>query len=151
MATAVILPTNSWSSATSITSTFFSCRHTTSHVLQPLDLSVFSPLKAAYRRELGNLIYRADDTPIGKRNFLRCYSKARQSGLAEKTVLAGWRATGLWPVNQAKPLMSRLLLKPLTEPPHEPDPAGRRAGSAGSAGSAAGTASSAGSGCCGYS
>ncbi len=100
-----------------------------SHVLQPLDLSVFSPLKAAYRRELSNLIYQADDTPIGKRNFLKCYSKARESGLAEKTVLASWRATGLWPINRAKPLMSRLLLKPLEETPHQPDPA--EAGQAG--------------------
>jgi hypothetical protein len=88
-----------------------------SHVLQPLDLSVFSPLKAAYRRELGKLIYKDDDTPVGKRGFLQCYAKARQAGLAEKNVLAGWKATGLWPVNAAKPLMSRLLLNPLKSPP----------------------------------
>ena len=47
---------------------------------------------------------------MGKRGFLECYSKARQRGLSEKNVLAGWKATGLWPINCAKPLMSRLVL-----------------------------------------
>ena len=47
---------------------------------------------------------------MGKRGFLECYSKARQRGLNEKNVLAGWKATGLWPINRAKPLMSRLVL-----------------------------------------
>ena len=28
----------------------------------------------------------------------------------EKTILGGWRGSGLWPVNMAKPLMSRLVL-----------------------------------------
>src|ERR1700761_759439 len=60
-----------------------------SHVMQPLDLSVFGPIKAHYRSALGNLIYQSDDCPMGKRGFLECYSKARQQGLCEKNVLAG--------------------------------------------------------------
>jgi 4-hydroxybenzoate polyprenyltransferase len=82
-----------------------------SHVLQPLDLSIFSPLKAAYRKELGNLSLLSDSTPIGKRNFLLCYQKAREQSLIPKNIKAGWKATGLWPINMAKPLMSRLLLE----------------------------------------
>jgi 4-hydroxybenzoate polyprenyltransferase len=38
----------------------------TSHVLQPLDLSVFSPLKHAYRKRLGALALLNDLTPVGK-------------------------------------------------------------------------------------
>src|SRR6266699_6912346 len=46
---------------------------------------------------------------MGKRGFLECYSKVWQCGLSEKNVLAGWKAIGLWPINRAKPLMSRLV------------------------------------------
>src|SRR6266699_2266358 len=81
-----------------------------SYVLQPLDLSVFGPIKAYYCTAIGNLIYQSDDCPIGKRSFLEYYSKARQYGLNEKNVLAGWKVTGLWPINRAKPLRNRLVL-----------------------------------------
>jgi hypothetical protein len=83
----------------------------TSHVLQPLDLSIFSPLKASYRKHLNLLASLTDSTPIGKRNFLICYHKARQESLTSTNIKAGWRATSLWPVSMAKPLMSRLLLE----------------------------------------
>jgi 4-hydroxybenzoate polyprenyltransferase len=76
-----------------------------------LDLSIFSPLKAAYRKELSNLSLLTDSTPIGKRNFLLCYQKAREQSIIAQNIKAGWRATGLWPLNMAKPLMSRLLLE----------------------------------------
>ena len=40
-----------------------------------------------------------------------CYYKARQESLTGMNIRAGWKATGLWPVSMAKPLMSRLLLE----------------------------------------
>jgi hypothetical protein len=83
----------------------------TSHVLQPLDLSIFSPLKSAYRSELHRLSSMTDSTPISKRNFLLCYQKAREASITAENIKAGWKATGLWPLNIAKPLMSRLLLE----------------------------------------
>jgi 4-hydroxybenzoate polyprenyltransferase len=42
---------------------------------------------------------------------LRCYYKARFNGLTAKNIKSGWRAGGLWPTNNAKPLLSRLLLE----------------------------------------
>jgi 4-hydroxybenzoate polyprenyltransferase len=45
----------------------------TSHVLQPLDQSVFGPVKAAYRKELAYLSQWNDSTIVGKRNFIGCY------------------------------------------------------------------------------
>jgi 4-hydroxybenzoate polyprenyltransferase len=80
----------------------------TSHVLQPLDLAVFSALKTAYRKELGNLISLTDFTAVGKRGFLDCY---RRASLTSQNIRSGWKATGLWPVTLAKPLLSRLLLE----------------------------------------
>jgi hypothetical protein len=67
----------------------------TSHVLQPLDLSVFAPLKRAYRKQLGFLSLLNDSTPIGKQNFLACYRKARISSLIAINIKAGWQALGL--------------------------------------------------------
>ena len=67
----------------------------TSHVLQPLDQSVFGPLKAAYRKELGYLEQWNDSTVVGKRNFLSYYRKARQSALIAQNIRAGWKSTGL--------------------------------------------------------
>lgn len=83
----------------------------TSHVLQPLDQSVFGPLKAAYKKELGYLQQWNDSTVVGKRNFLACYRKARQSAFTAQNVRSGWKSTGLWPVSIARPLLSPLLLE----------------------------------------
>jgi hypothetical protein len=82
-----------------------------SHITQPLDVAVFSALKAAYRRLLGNLALLCDATPIGKRGFLRCYCQARADALIERNILSGWRATGLWPINIQKPLRNPLFPK----------------------------------------
>jgi len=82
-----------------------------SHVLQPLDLSVFSSLKSRYRKEIGYLNLLTDSSPIGKQNFLICYQKARKEALSIGNIKSGWKATGLWPRSMAKPLMSPLLLE----------------------------------------
>ncbi|OAQ65585.1 transposase [Purpureocillium lilacinum] len=83
----------------------------TSHVLQPLDLSVFSPLKHYYRKQVGFLSLLTDSSPVGKQNFLSCYQSAREQALTASTIKGGWKATGLWPVSVAKPLLSPLLLE----------------------------------------
>ncbi|KAK5995541.1 MFS-type transporter clz9 [Cladobotryum mycophilum] len=56
----------------------------TSHVLQPLDISIFSPVKTAYRRAIEKYPDAFDSSPAGKMTFL---------------------------FNPAKPLLSRLLLE----------------------------------------
>lgn len=93
-----------------------------SHVLQPLDQSVFGPLKMAYRKELGFLSQWGDSTVVGKRNFLACYRKARQVSLTSQNIKSGWKSTGLWPVSVAKPLLSPLLLENSNQGASEADP-----------------------------
>jgi 4-hydroxybenzoate polyprenyltransferase len=61
----------------------------TSHVLQPLDLAVFSLLKTLYRKQVGFLSLKTNATPVGKRNFLRCYYKARLDGLIARNIKSG--------------------------------------------------------------
>ena len=65
----------------------------TSHILQPLDLSVFSSLKRSYRKELGYLNILTDSSPLGKQNFLLCYQKARKEALTISNIKSGWKAS----------------------------------------------------------
>jgi 4-hydroxybenzoate polyprenyltransferase len=57
-----------------------------SHVLQPLDISIFSPLKGTYRRELSKAQIQSDSSPIGKITFLNCYVKARDATLTPSNI-----------------------------------------------------------------
>jgi 4-hydroxybenzoate polyprenyltransferase len=82
-----------------------------SHVLQPLDLSVFLSLKSRYQKEVRYLTLLTDSSLLGKQNFLACYQKAKKETLSAKNIKNGWKATGLWPKSIAKPLMSPLLLE----------------------------------------
>ena len=81
----------------------------TSHVLQPLDLSVFSPLKHTYRKLLNKINSWSESTVLGKQMMIKCIVEARKQVITAHNIKAGWRASGLWPVNMAKPLMSRLV------------------------------------------
>ncbi|CAG9953199.1 unnamed protein product [Clonostachys rosea f. rosea IK726] len=83
-----------------------------SHVLQPLDLSIFSPLKGSYRRHLSQQQIQTDSSPIGKATFLKCYHLARQAALTPSNILAGWKASGMWPVNMAIPLLNPYVVSP---------------------------------------
>jgi len=85
----------------------------TSHVLQPLDLAPFSVLKRCYRKVLSKHVHESlrDSTVVRKRLMMDCYYEAREEAFKAEVIRGGWLATGLWPVNISKPLMSRLLLK----------------------------------------
>lgn len=61
----------------------------TSHKLQPCDVAVFSPLKAAYREQVERM-ERGGVNTIGKQHSTYLYSPARERTLT-KNILAGWR------------------------------------------------------------
>jgi hypothetical protein len=86
----------------------------TFHMLQPLDVSVFSPLKHWFKRECDNRL-RMGDIRISKANFLDIYNKTRPQALTEKNIRSGFRKAGLVPFNPAAAL-SQLPLAPLTPP-----------------------------------
>jgi DDE superfamily endonuclease len=83
----------------------------TSHKLQPCDVGVFGPLKAAYREEVERP-YRGVDT-VGKQLFTSLYSPAREKSLTRRNILAGWSKAGLQPFNPDRVL--RDIQKPLAE------------------------------------
>src|SRR5439155_22874582 len=73
----------------------------TSHKLQPCDISVFGPLKAAYRDQVERLERGCVGT-IGKEHFTYLYSPARNQALTSRNIRAGWAKAGLFPFNQIR-------------------------------------------------
>ena len=68
----------------------------TSHLLQPLDVSCFSPLKRAYGREIEKLA-RQGVYHIDKIDFLTVYQQIRPTVFTQQNIQAGFQATGLVP------------------------------------------------------
>ena len=86
-----------------------------SHVLQPLDVGVFGPVKASYCASIMDFQLLSETTPTSKSLFLECYHKAQEAGITKRNILAGWKATGICPLNISRPLLSKLI--PLAEKP----------------------------------
>ena len=68
----------------------------TSHLLQPLNVSCYSPLKLAYGQEVLNLA-RQGIHHIDKEEFLYIYKKVRLSVFSNQNIRSGFLATGLLP------------------------------------------------------
>lgn len=77
-----------------------------SHILQPLDVGVFSTLKHSYRKEITNLSRCIETAPVQRAQFIKYYSKARSEVLIPYYIKAGWSGTGLYPYNPTKVLSS---------------------------------------------
>jgi hypothetical protein len=97
-----------------------------SHVLQPLDVAVFGPVKQKYRRLLSSLSSIEEHTTIGKCTFLRCYYEARKHAMTSANIIAGWKSSGLWPVSITKPLMNPMTKKVETRPKTPPKSTGEQ-------------------------
>jgi hypothetical protein len=68
----------------------------TSHLLQPLDVGCYSPLKVLYGHEVSELA-RQGVFHVDKLDFLWIYQRIRQTALSEGNIKAGFEATGLIP------------------------------------------------------
>jgi hypothetical protein len=67
-----------------------------SHLLQPLDISCFGPLKKAYGQEIERLIRRSI-THISKTDFFLAFHVAFQATITEKNIKGGFRGARLAP------------------------------------------------------
>ena len=77
-----------------------------SHVLQPLNLAYFGPIKSKYRKEIADLASLDDCAQIKKIRFISVYAQAREEGLNPHNIRAGWRASGIVPWNPRKVIES---------------------------------------------
>ena len=92
----------------------------TSHVLQPLDLAVFAPLKSAYRKILTELAHLDDAAPIKKTRFLTAYNRARINMVETRNIRSGWSAAGIAPFNPERALGSSLRIQSESQRPVTP-------------------------------
>ncbi|SCO92492.1 related to transposase [Fusarium oxysporum] len=88
-----------------------------SHLLQPLDVGCFGPLKKAYGREIEQLI-RCSITYISKTEFFPAFHAAFQATITEKNIKGGFRGAGLAPFNPES-VTSKLDMKLRTPTPPE--------------------------------
>ncbi|KGQ02871.1 hypothetical protein BBAD15_g11910 [Beauveria bassiana D1-5] len=68
------------------------------HLLQPLDVVIFQPLKYHYQRGL-DVVIRDGITTIGKLEFLQLIQKAREKTLRSSLIISAFRNTGIYPYN----------------------------------------------------
>lgn len=72
-----------------------------SHILQPLDVAVYSHLAIAYRKHLHAKLSVATTT-IKRADFNAIYEQAREVGMKKQYIQAGWSKAGLYPPNRDK-------------------------------------------------
>ncbi|KAK7177934.1 transposase [Paraphaeosphaeria sporulosa] len=80
--------------------------------LQPCDVSVFAPLKDAYREQVERL-ERGGVNTIGKQHFTSLYNHARANAFTPRNIRAGFSACGLFPFNPDR------VLRGIPKPPDE--------------------------------
>jgi hypothetical protein len=88
----------------------------TSHLLQPLDVSCFSPLKRAYGQGVQELA-RQGVHHIDKLDFLSLYIEARPRVFTEQTIRSGFQATGLVRADPQRILSSLTVINKTPSPP----------------------------------
>ena len=91
-----------------------------SHLLQPLDVGCFSPLKKAYGQQIEHLM-RQQCTHITKEDFIPAFRAAFQVSLTESNIKGGFRGAGLVPFDPER-VISTLDLKLRTPTPQNSRP-----------------------------
>ena len=79
--------------------------HTT-HVCQPLDCSLFKPLKQQWRQECHNFYQKNPGLVISKYNFCGIFREAWLKAITPTNVIAGFKKAGIYPFNRDKVLLS---------------------------------------------
>jgi len=91
-----------------------------SHILQPLDVGVFAPLKRALASETDTAL-RLSSSHIPRIQWVEMYIRARAKAITTGNILAGWRGAGLLPLSPIS-VLERLPAKtaPVASQPHTP-------------------------------
>jgi hypothetical protein len=90
-----------------------------SHLLQPLDVGCFGPLKVAYGQEINRLI-RCSINHVSKTEFLPAFYAVHQATITESNIKGGFRGAGLVPF-EPENVISKLDIQIRTPTPPEED------------------------------
>ena len=71
-----------------------------SHALQPLDVSCFKPFKTAFKKIRDNWTLLNKGKKVQKTDLCEWTSLALDKALTPKTIQAGFKNTGIWPLNE---------------------------------------------------
>lgn len=94
-----------------------------SHLLQPLDVGCFGPLKKAYGRQIENMM-QAQITHITKDDFFPAFRTAFFAAITESNIQGGFRGAGLIPFDPERVISTLdLRLKTPTPPTSRPSTA----------------------------
>jgi hypothetical protein len=91
----------------------------TSHILQLLDVGVFSPLKRALSAEIEKL-FRLDTRRILRVEWTEAYITARNRAFIPRSIESSFRASGIYPLSPITILST--LRMPTLGPPTTPPP-----------------------------
>jgi hypothetical protein len=91
-----------------------------SHILQPLDVGVFSAFKRAHAYET-DALSRLSSQRISRHEWMQMSIRARKKALTSSNILSGWKGADLIPSNPTKILRRlRSLTTPTASKPHTP-------------------------------
>jgi DDE superfamily endonuclease len=91
-----------------------------SHLLQPLDVGCFGPLKKAYGKQIEDLI-RNNITHVTKEDFFSAFYAAHKAAMTEENIKAGFQGAGLIPLDRER-VVSRLDIRLRTPTPQTSRP-----------------------------
>jgi hypothetical protein len=93
-----------------------------SHLLQPLDVGCFAPLKQAYGRQVEALI-RGQTSHITKQEFLPCFKRAFDAAITPSNIQGGFRGAGLVPFDPDRVILALdVQLRTPSPPLHNNEP-----------------------------
>jgi len=92
--------------------------HTT-HECQPLDCSLFKPLKDYWWQECHKFYSKNPGSVISKLNLNSVFRRAWLSAITRTNFIAGFRTTGVYPFNRNAISCARFISQGSTDPPTE--------------------------------
>ena len=72
----------------------------TTHITQPLDRTVFAVLKHEWNRECHHFVTASKGEIVSRANFSRLFGQAWARAMSVKNVTAGFKATGVYPLDR---------------------------------------------------
>jgi hypothetical protein len=89
-----------------------------SHLIQPLDVGLFGPLKTAISVRMDRLI-RTGIAQLRKDEWVEVYSDARKAAFTFANILAEWRGAGVFPLNRVRVLRQLRSIESTPPPPSQ--------------------------------